>query len=159
VATLEAKNADVFGGAPAELLRQPTPGALQLAFQRGLITLDQFTAKLQAQGYTQDAIEIFRINAQYQAPTDPKQPTRADLSKWLREGIITRSEFARRLTELGYLATDIELYLRAESPSLGDTDLAAFFEAGILRGSWRPPRAATRRSRSKSTSHLCEVRL
>lgn len=133
VRTLELANPEVFGEFPIVLLRQPSVAALQLAFQRGFFDEATFRAKLEAQGYTLDAIEVFIFNAQYQLPADARKPTRGDLLSWLRESIIGRAEFIRRMTEQGYLSTDIDLYLQAEGPALEDTQIADLFVNGFLQ--------------------------
>lgn len=132
IRTLELAFPDVFGERPLVLMRHPSVASMQLALQRGLISEAEFGDKLTAQGYTQDAVDIFTFNAQYQLPAEPRKPPTGTLVSWLREGIIGRQEFIRRMTEAGYLSTDVDLYLAAESPAIEDTFAADLLVQGYI---------------------------
>lgn len=132
VATTEAEHPEVFAEAAPKLLKQPSVGALQLTLQRGLIDEAAFRDKLAAQGYSAEAAEIFLLNAQYQAPAEPKQLTKADVMKLFREGVIGRAEAQRRLIALGYTAVDVELLVKSERALVEDTEAAEWFSAGLI---------------------------
>jgi hypothetical protein len=132
VKTFELANPQVFGEFVPQLLRRPSVGDIQLAFQRKLIDEAGFRQRLQALGYNEDAVTIFLFNAQYQAPVKPKELTKADLLGLYGDKIISRAEAERRLLALGYLAPDVELLLQREAVSLADTLLASYFEAGLI---------------------------
>jgi hypothetical protein len=132
VRTLELANPDVFGEFRAFYLRQPSIGSLQLALQRGLLDEPGFRSRLEALGYSQDAIEIELFNAQYQAPAEPKQLTKTDVMSLYRKQIIGRAETQRRLLQIGYTTVDVELLIKAEGLALEDTQASDFFLAGFL---------------------------
>ena len=132
VAVLEAQHPEVFGPEVPVYLRQPSVGAIQLALQRGLIDEAGFRARLEAQGYSQDAIDMFLFNAQFQAPAEPRQPSKADVTRWLSKQVIGRAEFQRRMIQIGYTATDIQLYLQDVGLAVEDTQAAEWLIAGLL---------------------------
>ena len=132
VRTVELENPSVFGEFRAFYLVQPSLGAVQLALQRGMLDEAGFRARLEAQGYSADAIEIALFNAQYQAPAEPKQLTKGDVLGLYRKQILGRAEVERRLLQIGYTAVDVGLLIRAEELAIEDTQASDFFLAGFI---------------------------
>ena len=83
-------------------------------------------------GYTEDAVLIFRLNAEYQAPANPKSLTQAQVLILYTSQDISRGEALRRLIGLGYTIADAELLIKGKHLAVSDTEAAAWFEAGLL---------------------------
>jgi len=132
VEVAKAQHPEVFGVVARTVLRQPTVGALQLALQREMITEEGFRERLAFMGYSQDAIEIFTLNAQYQSPAKPRDLTKADIMSFYRDDVIFRSETMRRLQALHYDVKDAELLVRAEGKKIEDLNVAQWFLAGWI---------------------------
>ena len=132
IETIKLENPQVFGVTPRALLRQPSVGAVQLAYQRGLIDEMGFSERLTSMGYTEDAVLMFRLNAEYQAPATPKQLTQAQVISLYKNEDISRGETQRRMIGLGYTISDAELLIKAQHKTVADTEAAAWFEAGLL---------------------------
>ena len=132
IETIKLENPQVFGVTPRALLKQPSVGSVQLAYQRGLIDEAGFSGRLTSMGYTEDAVLMFRLNAEYQAPANPKQLTQAQVISLYKNEDISRGEAGRRMIELGYTVADAELLIKAQHKMVADTEAAAWFEAGLL---------------------------
>lgn len=81
-------------------------------YQRGDINEIQFRYGLTALGVSSRYIEIIIARELAQAKRRSKTPTRADLDKWLKIGLIDPEEFIRRMKAMGYSDTDANLYLQ-----------------------------------------------
>lgn len=132
IATFKLQHPEIFGAPARVILRQPTVGAVQLAYQRGLIDADGFRSRLGAMGYNDDAIQLFQLNAEFQVPANPKPLTQAQVIRLYRQTDISRGDALRRLVQLGYTINDAELLIRAEHLTVADSEAAAWFEAGLL---------------------------
>jgi hypothetical protein len=131
VLTIEADNPEVFGEV-AVTLKEPSVGALQLALQRGILDETAFRQKLGGLGYTDDGIEIQLLNAQYQAPVNPRELTKSEVISLYRDEIIGRAEARRRLQVINYTITDVELILTQQRLFVEDTEAAQWFLSGVL---------------------------
>jgi hypothetical protein len=130
--TVELENPQVFGEFLPQYLKLPSVGDLQLALQRELINADEMKARLEAQGYSPDAVRIHLFNAQYQAPAEPRELTKADILGLYADAIIGRAEAERRLIQIGYTPPDVELLIKRIRLNPEDTDAAAWFLSGFL---------------------------
>jgi len=132
IRTFELENPLVFGEFTPAYLRQPNPSQMQLALQRGLIDEQQFRDRLTAQGYSPDAVEIYLFNAQYQAPVDPKNLTKAEIIKLYNGGNISRQNALQRLLILGYTAPDAQLLIAVENNLPQDTEIGQAYLGGFI---------------------------
>lgn len=123
----EERQAEIEG-----TIRRPSVGALQLALQREIITVEQFTARMTELGFDQDAVQLYLLNAQYQAPAKPKQLTAAQALRLYEDGDIVRSEAQYRLVQLGYTVKDAQLLIKNVRLSPIDTEVGEAYLAGLI---------------------------
>jgi len=132
IRTTELENPSVFGEFVGRFLRQPTISQLTVALQREIIDEDQFRTRLEEQGYTLDAIELYVENATYQAPSEPRELTTAQVLNLYDAEKFTRSEAKERLVKIGYRDDDADLLIELEAQTPLDTEVGQAYVAGLI---------------------------
>ncbi len=81
------------------------------AYSRGIITEQELKDKLTKLKLTQDRIDYYVEKAKLMRHNTTKLPSKADIKKWLEDGIITEQEFVNLMKQLGYQEQFIQYYL------------------------------------------------
>jgi hypothetical protein len=138
--TIDAQLAEEAAGITSGTLKRPSVGALQLALQRGLLTVEEFRSILMNLGFNDDAIAIYSFNAQYQAPAKPQALPRTTVLDLYVKGKIGRADTQYRLVGLGYTVKDAQLLIEAEMVKPEDSEVAQAYLAGYVSeaaaGTW-----------------------
>jgi hypothetical protein len=113
-------------------VKRPSVGALQLALQRGLLSVDEFDAKMKDLGFDDEAINIYRFNAQYQSPSQPQDLSKTDVLSLYKKQKLTRSETQYRLVKIGYTVEDARLLIEAQGLTPDDTEIGQAWIQGLL---------------------------
>jgi hypothetical protein len=132
IRTVELDNPAVFGEFTANFVKRPSVGSLQLALQRGLIDEPQFRERLSQQGYSEDAVNIYLFNAQYQAPASPRQLTKGEILSLYVDEKLTRQQALQRLQQLGYTIEDATLLVEQKAQNPQDTEVGQAYIAGLI---------------------------
>jgi hypothetical protein len=140
LATIDAQLAEEAAGIVSGTLKRPSVGSLQLALQRGLLTVEEFRSILMNLGFNDDAIAIYSFNAQYQAPLKPVALPRTTVLDLYVKGKISRADTQYRLVGLGYTVKDAQLLIEAEMLKPEDSEVAQAYLAGYVSeqaaGTW-----------------------
>jgi hypothetical protein len=138
--TIDAQLAEEQAGIVSGTLKRPSVGSLQLALQRGLLTVEEFRSILMNLGFNDDAIAIYSFNAQYQAPLKPVALPRTTVLDLYVKGKIGRADTQYRLVGLGYTVKDAQLLIEAEMLKPEDSEVAQAYLAGYVSeaaaGTW-----------------------
>lgn len=138
--TIDAQLAEEQAGIVTGTLKRPSVGSLQLALQRGLLTVEEFRSILMNLGFNDDAIAIYSFNAQYQAPAKPQALPRTTVLDLYVKGKIGRADCQYRLVGLGYTVKDAQLLIEAEMLKPEDSEVAQAYLAGYVSeqaaGTW-----------------------
>lgn len=82
-----------------------------LRYVSGLITLEELTGLLDELGLNEASKAKLLSTTQNKKDKQISLPTKTDLLDWLRLGILTEAKFKTRMSQLGFLNDDIELYI------------------------------------------------
>jgi len=88
---------------------------LRRLYVRGEITLDELCKELEELDIPQAKIEYELERAEREKKSATKLPTKTDLIKWFKAGIITESEFRDLMKKLGYSEKFIDYYIKEVS--------------------------------------------
>ncbi len=105
---------------------QPSKSEINAWLKNNIITEDQWIALITAKGYDNTTVTRYlqviqgakakkaaelleKVADASEEPT--RQPTRSDYTNWMKEGLITETEFIRGLELIGYSSDDITLYV------------------------------------------------
>ena len=116
-----------------------TLAQLQSAFSEGIISENDFRAKLQLLGYSLEAITVMVELQKSKNEITLKTLSKAELTKAFDEGVINAIEFRKSLLDLGYDSSSADVIVQIESlkrsPSgknLTRADYAKAFRSGVL---------------------------
>jgi len=86
---------------------------LRFKFAKGVLSMAEFKAGVQALGLPKIKSDLEIVRGQQDKDKMLKLPSKEDLGKWRKAGIITNDTYKVRMAQLGYMPDDIELYLKA----------------------------------------------
>lgn len=89
-------------------------------YTMGLVTLEDARAELEQFDLPSSFVAEIITRLQVKQSQKIKLPSRADLEKWLKLQLINDVEYTARMTQLGYMTLDIEMFL-SEITSVVDT--------------------------------------
>ena len=90
----------------------PTKEELADWLSKGIITESQYRDFMHQRGYSAANVQRYIDSLGGEGEIQGRKPTKADLTRWLNNGIITGSEFVTEMTALNYTARYIRYYLQ-----------------------------------------------
>jgi len=130
--SVERDNPAVFAPDTVQAVRQPGPGALVEAQRNGIITSQEYFARMLEIGYNQSAAEIYLSLATVAERKSLKRLSDAKVLELYTKQIFTRGETEARLTQNGYNQIDAGLLMRLERSGIEDTQTWSDFLAGVI---------------------------
>ncbi|RLF47244.1 MAG: hypothetical protein DRN20_06175 [Thermoplasmata archaeon] len=85
--------------------------ALTWRYARGDITVDELKTELKNLGLTESKVEYYVNKAERTRRRLVKLPSKADLLRWLKLGIVKEDEFKQIMRQLGYKEKYIQKYI------------------------------------------------